>query len=153
MEKKNIRVLDKHGRELSPCCEKVAWVLVSRNRAVRINETSIRLILDKHDIRRLKREAIKRDGRVCIYCGRYIPEDETPTVDHLQSKHVFRNGDVGYDSLENLACCCEDCNAHKGMRGFEEYCSYRISVIAALLSIKSKRSMKIIFDYFTNLEV
>lgn len=151
MEKqKYIRVLNKQGKELSPCAEKIAWVLLSRKRAIKINDDCIQLIIDKDDIKNLKKQAIERDKRVCIYCGRLITESEKATVDHLMPKHVFQDGTSGYDSLDNLACCCKACNSHKGMKSFNSYCMFRVSFIIALYSSRTKLSILDVSKELTN---
>lgn len=150
-QQRYIKVLSKQGKELSPCAEKIAWVLLSRKRAIKINDDCIQLIVDKDDLKRLKKQAIERDKRVCIYCGRYIPNDEKPTVDHLMPKHVFKDGTSGYDSLDNLACCCKQCNSHKGMKNFNNYCMLRISFIVALYSSRTRMSTKDVTDRLTKL--
>lgn len=135
MERK-IRVIDKTGKELAPCTERVAWVLTSRCRAVKVDEDTIKIVLTKQDIKRIKKEAIARDNRTCHYCGKEIPLDEPATADHIRPK-IIRNGQIGYDTLENFVCACFDCNNHKGNTSYEDYVMFRASVVAARLSLLS----------------
>ena len=152
MERK-IRVIDKTGKELAPCTERVAWVLTSRCRAVKIDENTIKIVLTKQDIKRIKKEAIIRDNRICHYCGKEISLDEPATADHIHPK-IIRNGQIGYDTLENFVCACFDCNNHKGNTSYEEYVVFRASIVAASLSLLSGIELdKILegaFNYETN---
>lgn len=143
---KNVRVIDKYGREVSPCDEKTAWVLLNRKRAIRISDNTIKIIVDQNDLKRIRSAVIKRDNRTCIYCGRKIPKNEPATVDHLIPKHIQHNGEIGYDSMNNLACCCNTCNRHKGMMDFERYCILRVSIVLAIYAIKTNIDIKRIID-------
>ena len=134
-----IKVYGKYGELLSPCTKKVAWVLINRNRAIKVDETTIKITKDKRDLKLIKKKVIERDGRVCIYCGKYIPENELATVDHLNPRHITTKGDCGYDDEENLACSCLKCNGHKGNRGFKEYIELRYTILLAYALFISKR--------------
>ena len=129
MDIKNIKVLDKKGRELSPCSKKIAWVLVERKRAIQIDANTIKIVVDKNDIKKMKQQVVKRDNRTCFYCGKVIPLDESPSVDHLRSKHISNTKKTGYDSLDNMTCSCLACNRNKGTIDFNDYCYFRISLI------------------------
>lgn len=148
---RNIRVIDKTGKELAPCTERVAWVLTSRHRAIRIDETTIKIVLTKQDIKRIKREAIARDGRVCHYCGKEIPLDEPATADHINPK-IIRNGQAGYDTLENFVCACFDCNNHKGNTSYNDYVMLRISSLLAIVSFLSKIPVEELYNEYLKIE-
>lgn len=131
MDERCITVYDKNGKELAPCTKKVAWVLINRKRAISVGENAIKIILDKKDLRSIKKKVIKRDNRTCVYCGHVISKDEVATVDHLNPKHVAKNGGCGYDTEENMACSCLNCNNHKGDMPLEDYLIYRLSIFIA----------------------
>ena len=135
MEKK-INVVDKLGNKLAPCSEKVAWVLVSRHRAIKLDANTIKIILTKEDIRRIKKQAIARDKRICHYCGKHIPLDEPATADHITPK-VIKNGKSGYDTIDNFVCACFDCNNHKDKMSYEDYVMLRTSSLLAILSLQT----------------
>lgn len=133
MTEKLIKVIDKHGKILAPCKEKVAWVLIQRKRAIRIDQNTIQITLTKKDIKQIKREAIERDNRICHYCGKVIPENEIATADHVSPKHIFDDGSTGYDDKDNLVCACFDCNNHKASISYEKYCNMRVYTVAAII--------------------
>lgn len=137
---KMIKVVDKNGKRLAPCKEKVAWVLINRCRAVKVDDTTIKIVLTKEDIRRIKKRAIARDDRICHYCGKQIPLDEPATADHITPK-IIRNGKTGYDTIDNFVCACFDCNNHKDNMPYEDYVLLRTSTLLAIASIKSKISL------------
>lgn len=140
--KKCIKVYGKHGEELSPCTKKVAWVLVKRQRAIEIDENSIKIIKNRYDLQAINRRVIKRDNRTCIYCGKYIPKDELATVDHLNPRHITSKGDCGYDDEANLACSCLACNRHKKNMGFREYIEYRYAILLAYTHFIANKKVK-----------
>lgn len=127
-------VIDKTGKQLAPCTARVAWVLISRKRAVQMNETTIKIIMTKKDIKANKRLAIQRDGRICHYCGKYILESEIATADHILAKQI-KNGIVGYDDVSNLVCACFTCNNHKGNTDYEEYIIFRLSLACSIIAV------------------
>lgn len=132
----NVIVYNKYGKLLAPCNEKVAGVLLQRKRAIKVGDDAIKLILDKNDLKRIKRKVIERDNRVCFYCGKKIPPNETATVDHLIPKTIDSNGQCGFDSEKNLVCCCYNCNHHKGYMNFEDYIIYRYCILIAYLKTR-----------------
>lgn len=134
---RTIKVVDKFGKELKPCTEKVAWVLVNRSRAVQVDSTTIKIVLTKEDIRRIKRKAIARDNRICHYCGKQIPLGESATADHITPK-IIRNGKTGYDTIDNFVCACFDCNNHKDNMSYEDYIMLRTSTLLAIASFNFK---------------
>jgi len=131
-----VTVYDKHGKLLSPCTKKVAWVLTNRKRAIEIGENTIKITVDRQDLRRLKNRVIKRDKGICIYCGTVAIN---PTIDHLNPKTILQNGDCGYDTEENLACSCLRCNKHKDNMSFEEYIIYRYTILLAYANFRAKK--------------
>lgn len=139
--KKCVKVYGKRGEQLSPCTKKVAWVLVSRKKAIEIDENSIRIVKDRQDLQLIKKKVIKRDRRICIYCGKYIPKNEIATVDHLNPRHISSEGNCGYDDEENLACSCLECNRHKRNMGFKEYVEYRYIILLAYALFITKKGM------------
>ena len=146
MERK-INVVDKLGNKLAPCTEKVAWVLISRQRAIRIDDNTIKIVLTKEDIRRIKKQAIARDNRICHYCGKQIPLDEPATADHITPK-IIKNGKSGFDTIDNFVCACFDCNNHKDKMAYEDYVLLRTSSLLAILSIKTGRTIKELIEYY-----
>lgn len=141
MDDRCVTVYDKNNNQLAPCTKKVAWVLINRKRAILIKENVIKIILDKKDLKTIRKRVIKRDNRVCLYCGHVIPKDETATVDHLNPKHITRDGDCGYDTEENMSCCCLKCNNHKGDMPLEEYLIYRYALLLAYNFMLSKKDI------------
>lgn len=54
----------------------------------------------------------ERDDWTCWLCGRYVAArsgPRSPSVDHVLPQ--WRGGD---DAVDNLACCCRDCNSARG---------------------------------------
>lgn len=132
----NITVYDKRGKLLNTCTEKVASVLLQRKRAIKIDDTAIKLIIDKKDIKIIKKKIIQRDNRICFYCAKSIPIDAIATVDHVIPKTIDSNGKCGYDTEENMVCCCLNCNNHKADMNFDDYIIYRYSILIAYFNIK-----------------
>ena len=62
--------------------------------------------------RRLREEILKRDARICFYCG----SAEASTVDHVTP---LSKG--GTDSPANLVACCKRCNLRKGEKTGDEF--------------------------------
>lgn len=59
-------------------------------------------------MKRLTRsEVFARDGHLCVYCGKGLPDVEL-TVDHVEPR--MRGGD---NSSGNLVTACVDCNRSK----------------------------------------
>lgn len=137
---RNIIVYDKHCKLLSPCNEKVARVLLHRKRAIELGDNAIKLILNKKDLKIMKNKVLERDNRICFYCGRNIPLDEIATIDHVIPKKIDLNGNCGYDTEENMVCCCYNCNKHKADMSFEDYMIYRYSILIAYMKVINKRN-------------
>ena len=54
----------------------------------------------------IRRSVIKRDGKICQYCGIYI--EDAITIDH-----IIPFSKKGTDDLNNLLVCCKKCNSMK----------------------------------------
>lgn len=144
-----INVVDNKGNILNPCTSRVAWVLVKRNRAIWLDDISIKIILTKAQIKDNKKAAIERDKRICHYCGKYIPPTETATADHIIPRTINKDDICGYDDLDNLVCACVSCNRHKDRTPYNEYVRYRITALSAILSLYSNLSVnQILENYF-----
>lgn len=111
-----ITVLNKNSNFLSLTNADMAEMLIKRKKAIRIDETTIKLIFTRKDWVRLKNSVIKKENRKCYICGKIIPENELATVDHLVPRSKY-----GRDNMKNLHCCCRRCNVDKGNRTVEEY--------------------------------
>lgn len=133
-----VRVYDKNDKPLAPCSRRVAWVLLKRKRAIEIDEDTIKIILDKKDIKAMRKRVIKRDNRVCQYCGIQIPEDEQATVDHVNPKNI-RGDECGYDSEDNLVCSCVTCNGEKDNMPLEEYIKLKYVALLSYMLFVSNR--------------
>jgi 5-methylcytosine-specific restriction endonuclease McrA len=71
----------------------------------------IRLLMFVRITRRLhiqltKQNIIRRDMRICQYCGKSEP--------HMTVDHVIPRSQGGQDTWENLVCACSACNNRKG---------------------------------------
>jgi len=60
------------------------------------------------------RELFRRDGHMCLYCGRSHTDHE------LTRDHVIPLSRGGRDNWANVVAACRRCNAHKGGRTPEE---------------------------------
>lgn len=60
-----------------------------------------------------------RDGRKCRYCQTPLTL-RTMTIDHVEPRSKG-----GGNSDENLACCCEVCNASKWDTPLDEWLEWR----------------------------
>lgn len=134
---RDVTVYDKFGKKLQPCTEIVASVLITRKRAIRTGDKTITLILDKKDIKDIRKKVIARDKNICFFCGEKIPEGEIITVDHLVARHITREGKCGYDSEENLVCACLECNQDKGTMSADEYITKRFMYTLGYICIKN----------------
>ena len=56
--------------------------------------------------RAAREEAIRRFGKVCLYCGSH---SKRITVDHIIPRSLG-----GQDYVDNLAPCCRSCNEQRG---------------------------------------
>ena len=59
----------------------------------------------------IENSARKRDTR-CVYCGKEFSGDAT--IEHIDN-------DINNISLENIAICCNACNASKGNKKLSEW--------------------------------
>ena len=62
------------------------------------------------------REARRRDGDICIWCGRPFTEQVRPTTEH-----VVPRVKGGPSWLENEVAACRRCNGERGHRGAVEW--------------------------------
>lgn len=114
----NIKVLSKNGKLLPNTNKRKASYFVSNNNAYWVEETTIKLknpVFDKT----YKRKIINAEFRTCYICGRKIPLNEYPTVDHVRSV-----ADGGSNHRDNLRCCCIRCNDDKQRRSLDDYVIY-----------------------------
>lgn len=108
-QRKTIAVLNEKGLFLSYCTWKKASSLISGNRAIRVDATTIRLKETKKERREGMRKIIEDSGRICYICGEQIPEDAVATIDHVVPRSKSNVADV----YGNMLCCCERCNQDK----------------------------------------
>ena len=66
-------------------------------------------------------ELFRRDGRLCMYCGREYPEYR------MTRDHVVPLSQGGHDVWSNVVSACRPCNTHKGGRTPEQA---RMSLLA-----------------------
>lgn len=114
---KVIDVTDKDGSYLAPCSLKRAQKLVNRDCAIWEDDSRIRLLINNNDRKILRKEIIAEANRVCYICGAKIPDNEYPTLDHVQPKA----GLLGRDIKSNLKCCCKRCNDNKSNTPWDIY--------------------------------
>ena len=62
------------------------------------------------------RELFRRDGQICLYCGR----DHQQRTEDLTRDHVKPVSQGGKDSWSNVVTSCRRCNSHKGGRTPEQ---------------------------------
>ncbi len=68
------------------------------------------LATNKTEATRMWKKAIKNEWRgCCAYCGQ-----EGDTIDHIHAQ-----GKGGANSINNMVCCCEECNKDKGQESVE----------------------------------
>lgn len=116
-ELKNIKVVDRHNRRLSPTTATIAKTLIAREKAKWIIENDILMLLKtQKEIKELKKKVIEEENRICYICGYKIPEDIPATIDHVNPKSK-----LGKDDRVNLRCCCKRCNDDKANMNINEY--------------------------------
>lgn len=119
-KEKNIKVFNTKGKELAPTSIQIASTLVARDKAIWIEEgESLTLLYTKSDFKKVKKEVIKEEQRICYICGNKIPEDEYATIDHVNPKSR-----LGKDDRANLRCCCKRCNDDKKSMDIFQYIQY-----------------------------
>lgn len=52
----------------------------------------------------LRHECYERDGHCCVWCGRYVPENEA------HPHHIIYRSQFGSDVAENIATLCGKCH-------------------------------------------
>ncbi|MHB0929689.1 MAG: HNH endonuclease [Candidatus Nanopelagicales bacterium] len=122
----SVLLLNQNYEPLSLCSARRAILLVWSGKAEVIKHTEcyirsvsatfsipavIRLLIFVRITRRLnvqltKQNILRRDHKVCQYCGR---TEVQMTVDHVVPK-----SQGGLDTWENLVCACSSCNNRKG---------------------------------------
>lgn len=101
-----VKVLNMDDRELTPCTLERAWREVNRNRAVWIDEHTIKLLYNPFTFPVYRKAALKRDHHTCMWCG-----DTATTVDH-----IVPSSKGGSDLPRNLLASCSECNSRRGNR-------------------------------------
>lgn len=119
----------------------VIWVLMMKPRSERKKREAERLaqlVLKKQELAKqrqerieerdqfyaspewnmLRKQAIKKGGRICAECGRKIRKDNDITVDHIRPRSKYPDLAL---KIENLRVLCRSCNSRKGDREFEEF--------------------------------
>jgi len=124
----SVLLLNQNYEPLTTCSARRAIVMVWAGKAEIIESTgyfvrSVSMSFDVPSIIRLliyirishrwniqlsKQNIMRRDRRVCQYCG---SKDGLMTIDH-----VVPRSQGGGDTWENLVCACSDCNNMKGDR-------------------------------------
>ncbi len=115
MTPKDIAVFGPDNRYLSHCTQKRAKNLLSSQKAIKIDHSTIKLLYTKQAWKEVKKNIIKDSGRICYICGRYI--DDTATIDHVTPSSRSNYANI----YSNLQCCCLECNHDKGSRKISEY--------------------------------
>jgi len=128
----NVLLLNQNFEPITVCSVKRAILMVWNGKAeivettglfIRTVKTSfdipsiIRLlffanIIRKWDIQLTKQNILRRDHKICQYCGK---TDALMTLDHLIPRSLG-----GKDTWENLVCACSSCNNKKGDRTPQE---------------------------------
>ena len=60
-------------------------------------------------------------GKVCMYCGRSIEEEQCLNGDDMEVEHIIPKSVLYDDSYGNKTCACRRCNKEKGNRTALEY--------------------------------
>ena len=60
-------------------------------------------------------------GKVCMYCGRSIEEEQCLNGDDMEVEHIIPKSVLYDDSYGNKTCACHECNQTKGNRTALEY--------------------------------
>gem|GEM_PF-3126023 len=119
VETADIEVYDKDNKLLAPCTLKRACKLVKRNSAEWIADNQIKLLVNKDDRKKLRKEIEIESKRICYICGTKIPLETPITLDHVNPKS---NG--GSDEKGNIRCACKRCNDNKKNRTIKSYVRY-----------------------------
>lgn len=116
IELKTIIIVNKYLIVVGTCTIIRANRLISTNRAVWFDNGIIRILLDTYDKKSLRKSIIEQDKRICYICGKYIPKEIYPTIDHVIPKSSLWN-----NNKENLRCCCKRCNDDKSDISIRKY--------------------------------
>ena len=115
---KIIEVLNKDGSTLSFCTPKRANKLILREKAKWIGNNTLQLLISPEDKKQLRNQLIAESNRVCYICGKMIPQDQYPTLDH-----VYPKSKGGSEQKHNQRCCCKLCNDAKANMTLKEFIS------------------------------
>jgi 5-methylcytosine-specific restriction endonuclease McrA len=85
---------------------------------------------------------LKRDGRVCRYCGKEKLYKGKFHIDHIYPRKVG-----GEDSIDNLIVACKQCNTRKSATPVQLYIERRLAEIE-----KEKTCLAEFREYLANIE-
>lgn len=153
---KDTIVLRCNGKYLSQCTRDKASALIAKNKAIRVDEETIRLTYSLIERNELKAKTIKDAKRICYICGRKIPLNEMATIDHI----IPKSRDEYADMIEsNMRCCCLKCNQDKANRTLMQYVNYISANRYKYTYISNKRlkylkgyALKYQNEYYTQLK-
>lgn len=100
---------------LSYCTKKRASQMVYRKKAKWIGYNKVLLLVTKEQEKEIRRKVRERDKCICYIC------DAQLTLETVTYDHIIPRSQGGSESVENLACCCGECNEQKADRSIEEY--------------------------------
>lgn len=83
----------------------------SKFHKVRVGNKMIPAFYISQEWKQLRRDVVERDKGICQYCG----------DSGSQADHILARGQGGLDVLQNLVCCCADCNAIANGRRFDSF--------------------------------
>lgn len=117
---KNIKVVTKNFYVLSPTSLQVAETLIKRKKAIWVEKEKVLMVLRTTDeFKKMKKNIIQEENRICYICNRQIPVEDVATIDHVFPKSKF-----GSDNRDNLKCCCKRCNDDKGNKDILTYINH-----------------------------
>lgn len=88
-----------------------AGVRPARKKHIPVNQVSSDEFLLGYEWRKLRMEALKRDGAKCVCCGATSKDGVRLHVDHIKPRKKYPELAL---SLVNLQVLCEECNHGKG---------------------------------------
>ena len=83
----------------------------SQSRKVRVGNDLIPAFYTSQAWKELRNDVIARDHGICQYCG----------CNGRMADHIEPRGQGGLDVLQNLVCCCRECNRVAGGRTFDSF--------------------------------
>lgn len=132
---REVAVYGPDDRFMSHCSAKRAQQMVNRQKAVVIAPGKVKLLVTKKTFRETRKQACIRDNYTCYICERKVtdtpelyPDLRLATVDHVRPRAMN-----GSDTLENIACCCVDCNMAKGELSVEEFIALMLQQMSLVL--------------------